>query len=288
MNNRQNSTNINWYPGHMAKTKRLIRETIDLVDVVVHVIDARIPKSSFIPDINDFTVNKKKIILMSKYDLCDKELTGKWKKYYENLGYEVILSDINNSKVKTELINKVNVLMKPINDKRQGKGLLPKRARVMIVGVSNVGKSTLINKLVNKKVTVVGNKPGVTKSLSTIKINDKIDLIDTPGVLWPKFQDMETALNLASMTIIKEEVLPLDDVAIHILGKLNDLYKNKLQQFFGLDSFDKELIIEEYIKISKFLKIPLDNGEANYDKINLMIINFIKNEIIKGITFDTL
>ena len=93
---------------------------------------------------------------------------------------------------------------------------------------------------------------------------------------------------MASMTIIKEEVLPLDDVAIHILGKLNDLYKNKLQQFFGLDSFDKELIIEEYIKISKFLKIPLDNGEANYDKINLMIINFIKNEIIKGITFDTL
>lgn len=279
---------INWYPGHMAKTKRLIRETIDLVDVVVHVIDARIPKSSFIPDINDFTVNKKKIILMSKYDLCDKELTGKWKKYYENLGYEVILSDINNSKVKTELINKVNVLMKPINDKRKGKGLLPKRARVMIVGVSNVGKSTLINKLVNKKVTVVGNKPGVTKSLSTIKINDKIDLIDTPGVLWPKFQDMETALNLASMTIIKEEVLPLDDVAIHILGKLNDLYKNKLQQFFGLDSFDKENIIEEYIKISKFLKIPLDNGEANYDKINLMIINFIKNETIKGITFDTL
>ena len=106
-NNLQNSTNINWYPGHMAKTKRLIRETIDLVDVVVHVIDARIPKSSFIPDINDFTVNKKKIILMSKYDLCDKELTGKWKKYYENLGYEVILSDINNSKVKTELINKM-------------------------------------------------------------------------------------------------------------------------------------------------------------------------------------
>jgi len=287
-NNLQNSTNINWYPGHMAKTKRLIRETIDLVDVVVHVIDARIPKSSFIPDINDFTVNKKKIILMSKYDLCDKELTGKWKKYYENLGYEVILSDINNSKVKTELINKVDVLMKPINDKRKSKGLLPKRARVMIVGVSNVGKSTLINKLVNKRVASVGNKPGVTKSLSTIKIDNKIDLVDTPGVLWPKIEDVETALNLASMTIIKEEVLPLDDVAIHILEKLNLLYKDKLKSEFGLDTFSRENIVEEYSIISKYKKIPLDRGEVNYDKISLVIVNSIKSESLKGITFDVL
>jgi len=287
-NNLQNSTNINWYPGHMAKTKRLIRETIDLVDVVVHVIDARIPKSSFIPDINDFTFNKKKIILMSKYDLCDKELTGKWKKYYENLGYEVILSDINNSKVKTELINKVDVLMKPINDKRKSKGLLPKRARVMIVGVSNVGKSTLINKLVNKRVASVGNKPGVTKSLSTIKIDNKIDLVDTPGVLWPKIEDVETALNLASMTIIKEEVLPLDDVAIHILEKLNLLYKDKLKSEFGLDTFSRENIVEEYSIISKYKKIPLDRGEVNYDKISLVIVNSIKSESLKGITFDVL
>ena len=279
-------TSINWYPGHMAKTKRLIKERIDLVDVVIHVIDARIPKSSFIPDIQDFTFKKRKLLLMSKYDLCDKTITNKWKEYYESQGYQVILSDINDSKIKNDIIDKVNFLMKDENEKRKKRGLLPKRARVMIVGVSNVGKSTLINKLVNKKVLDVGNKPGVTKSLSTIKINDKIDLIDTPGVLWPKFEDREVALNLASMTIIKEEVLPLDEVAIHILEKLNLFYKDKLKSEFGLDSFDRDDVVEQYIQISKFRNIPLDSGEANYDRVNLVIVNSIKNETIKGITFD--
>lgn len=282
------SVGINWYPGHMAKTKRLIKERMDLVDVVIHVIDSRIPKSSFIPDIDEFTFKKKKILLMSKYDLCDKEMTNKWKNYYEKLGYSVILSDIKNNKIKNEIVLKINSLMKDENDKRKNKGLLPKKARVMIVGVSNVGKSTLINKLVNKKVTDVGNKPGVTKSLSTIKIDDKIDLIDTPGVLWPKIETRETALNLASMTIIKEEVLPLDEVAIHILEKLNLYYKDKLKEILGLDNFDRDNIIDSYITISKFKKIPLVDGEVDYDKINLLIINSIKNETIKGITFDIL
>lgn len=288
MDNRQNSTNINWYPGHMAKTKRLIKERIDLVDVVIHVIDSRIPKSSFIADIDEFTFKKKKILLMSKYDLCDKKMTDKWKSYYEKLGYSVILSDIKNNKIKNEIVLKINSLMKEENDKRKNKGLLPKKARVMIVGVSNVGKSTLINKLVNKKVADVGNKPGVTKSLSTIKIDDKIDLIDTPGVLWPKIESKETALNLASMTIIKEEILPLDEVAIHILEKLNLYYNDKLKEFFGLNTFDRDNIVEDYITISKFKRIPLVDEEASYDKINLLIINSIKNETIKGITFDIL
>ena len=217
MDNRQNSTNINWYPGHMAKTKREIREKIDLVDVVVHVIDARIPKSSFITDIDSFTSKKEKIILMSKYDLCDKSLTNKWKDFYEEREYKVILSDINDKNVKNNLIILINECMENINKKRKEKGLLPKKARVMIIGVSNVGKSTLINKLVNKNVVNTGNKPGITKSISMIKINDKIDLIDTPGVLWPKFESEEVALNLASMTIIKEEVFNIVYVAIHIL-----------------------------------------------------------------------
>ena len=208
--NNENKTNINWYPGHMAKTKRQIKERIDLVDVVIHVVDSRIPKSSFIKDINEFTKNKENILLFSKYDLCDKEETNKWKKYYEELGYTVILSELNDNSVKGKVIEAVNKLMEKVNLKRKEKGLLPKKAKVMVVGCSNVGKSTLINKLVNKKVQVVGNKPGVTKAINVIKINDKIDLIDTPGVLWPKFEDEEVAFNLASMTIIKEEVLPID------------------------------------------------------------------------------
>ena len=229
---------INWYPGHMAKTKRQIRERIDLVDVVVHVVDSRIPKSSFISDINEFTKNKEKILVFSKYDLCDKEETLKWKKYYESLGYVVILSEIESNDVRKKVIEAINILMQKVNQKRKEKGLLKKKAKVMVVGVSNVGKSTLINKLVNKKVQEVGNKPGVTKSINMIKINDEIDLIDTPGVLWPKFEDEITALNLASMTVIKEEVLPIDEVCIYILNTLNLYYKDILKKIFGIEYFD--------------------------------------------------
>lgn len=272
-----------WYPGHMAKAKRQMKEKIDLVDVVVHVVDARVPKSSYITDIDEFTKNKEKIILMSKYDLCDKSITNKWVEYYENLGFKVVLKTEN---VKKDLIDKINLSMKKVNEKRKKNGLLPKKAKVMIVGVSNVGKSTLINKLVNKKAVQVGNKPGVTKSISMIKINNDIDLIDTPGVLWPKFESDEVAYNLASMTIIKEEVLPIDEVAYHILSKLSEYYPKILKENFGLDSFNIDNIEKEYEIVSKYKHLPLKDKEIDYDRINYMIINMIKNETIKGITFD--
>lgn len=288
MDNQQNEININFYPGHMAKAKREMKERLNLVDIVVHVIDSRIPSSSFIKDINSFTGNKEKIILMSKYDLCDKEMTNKWKDYYVNLGYKVVLSDINDKNVKFNLVSAINESMESVNKRRKERGLLPKKARVMIVGVSNVGKSTLINKLVNKNVVVTGNKPGVTKSISMIKINNQIDLIDTPGVLWPKFETKEIALNLASMTIIKEEVLPIDEVSIHILEKLDKFYKNKLKSVFGLDSFQKENVTLCYEKISEFRHIPKVDGEVDYDRVSLLILNSIKNGSLSGITFDIL
>lgn len=284
--NNENKTNINWYPGHMAKTKRQIKERIDLVDVVVHVVDARIPKSSFINDINEFTKNKEKILVFSKYDLCDKEETLKWKNFYEKKGYIVILSELNDKNVKNKIVDAVNSLMSNVNLKRKEKGLLPKKAKVMVVGVSNVGKSTLINNLVNKKVQTVGNMPGVTKNINMVRINDKIDLIDTPGVLWPKFDSELTAFNLASMTIIKEEVLPLDEVCIYILNTLNSYYKDILKNVFGIDYFNEEEIYELYENIGKYKNYPKVGGEPDFDRINLFIINSIKNGTLKGITFD--
>ena len=282
----ENKTNINWYPGHMAKTKRQIKERIDLVDVVVHVVDARIPKSSFINDINEFTKNKEKILVFSKYDLCDKEETLKWKNFYEKKGYTVILSELNDKNVKNKIVDAVNSLMSNVNLKRKEKGLLPKKAKVMVVGVSNVGKSTLINNLVNKKVQTVGNMPGVTKNINMVKINDKIDLIDTPGVLWPKFDSELTAFNLASMTIIKEEVLPLDEVCVYILSTLNLYYRDILKNVFGIDYFNEEEIYELYENIGKYKNYPKVGGEPDFDRINLFIINSIKNGTLKGITFD--
>ncbi len=284
----ENKSNINFYPGHMAKAKRLILEKLPLIDIVINVIDARIPKSSYNTDLDVLTKDKNKILVFSKYDLCDKVETNKWINYYKSKGNVVITSSKNDTKIKSNIINAVDTLMQVENAKRKEKGLLPKRPRVMIIGVSNVGKSTLINKLVGKKSTEVGNKPGVTKNINVIKIDNKFDLIDTPGILWPKIEDKTVAFNLASMTIIKEEVIPLDEVAIYILDKLNTYYKDLLKKHFGIDDFNKDNIEEYYKKISLFKSVKLDHNIPNYDKINLIIINSIKNETIKEITFDRL
>ena len=279
---------INWYPGHMAKTKRQIKEIINLVDVVVHVIDARIPYSSFINDIDSFIFGKPQILFMSKYDLCDKSVTYKWENYYKNKGYKVVTgnSKIGNDYLK--IIDNVLDIMEEINKIRSEKGLLPKKANVLVVGVTNVGKSTLINRLANKKVSEVGNKPGVKKNISKIKINDKIDLIDTPGVLWPKITDMIVALNLASMSIIKEEVIPLDEVALHILKTLSENYQNIYLKMYSSIKFDINKIDQIYTGISKMRNIPFYQGEPDYDRINSLILNDIKSERIKNITFDKL
>ena len=177
--------------------------------------------------------------------------------------------------------------MKDVNNKRISKGLLPKKAKCLVVGVPNVGKSTLINKLAGKSIAGVGNKPGVTKQMNTIKINSQMDLLDTPGILWPKFETTMIANNLASMTIIKEEVLTIDHIAIHILEMLSKYYPNILKQEFGIDSYNSENIEECFETISKYKNIPV-NGEVDYERVSLVIINSIKQEKIKGITFDRL
>ena len=207
MDNRQNSTNINWYPGHMAKTKREIKEKIDLIDIVFEVIDARIPYSSKNKDVDNMVSNKPRVLIMTKIDLCDIDKTNKWIKYYELNGYTVIPIDLVNNANTKIIFDKIKPLIDEVNNKRIKKGLKPRRARILVLGVPNVGKSTLINRLVGKKATNVGNKPGVTKNLEWIRINDKVELLDSPGILMPRLDDQEVAHNLAAMTAIKEEIL---------------------------------------------------------------------------------
>ncbi len=281
----ENKTNINWYPGHMAKTRKEISNIISNVDVIIEVIDSRIPYSSRIPDLKKLINNKNSIIVFNKYDLCDKDETSKWIQKYKEEGSIIVTSDTKNTNDYKKVIEEVKKLMISVNEKRKLKGLLPKKAKSLVIGVPNVGKSTLINRLVGKNILGIGNKPGVTKNLNTIKINEYMDLVDTPGILWPKFEDRNVALNLASMTIIKEEILPITDVAIHILEELNKFYPSILEKEFGIKTYNNDEIEECFIKISKYKNIPIKD-EVDYEKISLLIINSIKQEKIKGITFD--
>ena len=280
----ENKTNINWYPGHMAKTKRLIIEQQDLIDVVYELIDARIPKSSKIEDKDNILLNKPRIIILTKYDLCDEKETNKWIKYYENLGNKVVKLNLSESNINfNDLINVTNELMKSIQERRLNKGLKEKEVRALVLGIPNVGKSTFINRFVGKNVANTGNKPGVTTNLVWLKTKSNILLLDTPGILWPKIESEELALNLASMSAIKEEVLPLGKVACHILEKLNLYYKDKLIERYNIDNIDD--IVEVYDIIGKKIG-AYKNGEADYNRVSETIINDIKSERIKNITFD--
>ena len=280
------STSINWYPGHMAKTKRLISENINLIDVVYEVIDARMPYSSKIKDIDNYIKNKKRILIMTKIDLCDMDETNKWIKYYESLGYTVIGLNLEKNTSLNNLINLTNKLMEEENRKRLDKGMSKRKIRALVVGIPNVGKSTLINRLVGKKVANVGNKPGVTKNLNWIRVNSDIELMDTPGILWPKLDEESVALNLASLTAIKEEILPIDRVVIYILNTLDKYYNTILKERYGIDKVDNEEIEETLEAIGKKRGCLVRGGVVDYDKVYNVVINDIKTGALKGITFD--
>lgn len=275
-------TSINWYPGHMAKTKRLINENINNIDVVYELVDARIPYSSKIKDMDDVLKNKRKLLIMTKKDLCDISVTNKWVKYYEDLGYKVLLVDLNNQNSIKEIVNSTNVLVKDMQEKRLAKGLHEKELRILVVGIPNVGKSTLINKMCNKKVVTAENRPGVTKSLTYIKTKYGITLLDTPGILWPKLDNEEIALNIASTGGIKSDILNMDQICIHILNFLFDNYNSLVKELYNIEDND---IMEMYETIGKKIG-AIKNNEVDYDKISKKVYNDVVSEKIKGVTFD--
>ena len=277
------NTYINWYPGHMAKTKREIKEKIDLIDIVFEVIDARIPYSSKNIDIDNMVSNKPRVIIMTKSDLCDLNKTNKWKKYYEEKGYIVILMDLINNPNMKIIFDKIKPIIDEINNKRINKGLKTRRARVLVVGVPNVGKSTLINRLVGKKATNVGNRPGVTKNLEWIRINDKLELLDTPGILWSKLEDDIVAKNLASMTAIKEEILDSEDIAIYIIKKMLSDYEENIRSRYNIT--EKEDIIVILDQIGKKIG-AVRNNETDYDRVYQKVIKDLQDGYLGKVTFD--
>lgn len=284
---RQNQTNINWFPGHMAKTKREISEKLNLIDIVYEVIDARMPMASKIVDIDDLIKDKTRILVVTKYDLCDKSETDKILKMYTEKGYKVLPVDLMNGSGVSPLINMTKEIMKDINKSRIAKGMKERAARVLIVGVPNVGKSTLINRLVGRKSAGVGNTPGFTKSLSWIRVNKDIELLDSPGILWPKLENQEDAHILAAFSAIKEEILNIDAIACFIIRKLYELYPEKLEERYGITELDEDLI-EVYDTIAARRGALSRGGVADYEKVSNIIIRDLKNGYFGEITLERL
>ena len=280
-----NKSVINWYPGHMAKTKRLISENINKIDVVYEVIDARMPYSSKIKDIKNYINNKPVILIMTKTDLCDMKETSKWMKYYENLGYKVLGIDLEHNPNLKKIINATNEVMQEKVEKRIDKGMIKRKTRVLVVGIPNCGKSTLINRLAGKKVVGTGNRPGITKELSWIRVNDEVELLDTPGILWPKLDQETVALNLASLSAIKEEILPIYNVFSYIIETLYKYYPNILEERYGIKELSEDML-ENMDVIGRRRGCILKGNEIDYDKVMTIVMNDLKSGIIKNITFE--
>lgn len=278
-------TSINWYPGHMAKTKREIKERVNLIDIIYEVVDARMPLSSKMQDMDDILKDKPRIIIMTKKDLCDLETTKKWIKYYENEGLQVALMDLTNNNDYKILINITKDIMEPINKKRREKGLMDKEIKIGVVGIPNVGKSTLINKLANKKVAKVGNKPGVTKQINWLKTSYGFLMLDTPGILWPNLGDNDEALNLAATGTIRAEIINMTDIGGYLVSFYKRNYPEILTKNYGIELTDEIIDMMDSLADKYHM---FSNGEVDYEKVSIKLYNDVVSGKIKGVTFDVI
>ena len=275
---------INWYPGHMAKTKREIKEKIDLIDIVYEIIDSRMPKSSRIIDLDELIKNKPRILIFTKYDLCDRDITDKYINEFQKK-YIVIKTNLKeNSNINKLIIDKTEELLKSINQKRLEKGLNKRNYRALVIGVPNVGKSTLINRLAGRNVAKTGNAPGITKNISWIKLNKNIELLDTPGVLYPRIDDKIIGLNLASLSSIKEEILNKEEISTYIIEVLYKYYPELLFNKYGIDNIDDINIVFDKIGIKR--GCLMKGNIVDLDKVYTVIMNDLKEGKIGKVTFD--
>ena len=288
--NNENKTNINWYPGHMAKTKRQIKEDLKLIDLVVELLDARIPISSRNPDIEEITKGKKKIIVLNKSDLAEEN--QRWLTYYSSKGIPAVLTDSQNGKGIGQVINKIEEVMKDKKEEMDSKGRTGRKIRVMILGIPNVGKSSFINRISKKTLAGVGNKPGVTKQKQWIRINEKVEL------LWPKFESNEVALHLAFTGTIKEDVLDRIEVAYELTKYLIKEYPEKLCQRYQLkEEYIKEIMKQEHQpenqniyeimqEIGRKRGCIISGGNIDDEKMSKMLLDEFKNGILGQITIE--
>ena len=290
-------TNINWYPGHMAKTRREIIQDLRIIDIVIELLDARIPIASQNPDIAKLIKGKKKIVVLNKCDLADEKENQRWVSYFENKNIPAALVDANSGKGIGNCIKKIEKLMEEIQTKQAEKGRVGRKIKAMILGIPNVGKSSFINRIAKRTTAEVGNKPGVTKQKQWIRINEKIELLDTPGVLWPKFESEDVALKLAFTGTIKETVLEKTEVAYELVKFLLNNEREKLCNRYGLsneyieevlnrDNPENFNIYEIMLEIGRKRGCIVSGGNIDDEKTAKIILDDFKNGKIGKITLE--
>jgi ribosome biogenesis GTPase A len=263
---------INWFPGHMLKTKREIKENLKLVDVVIEIRDARIVKSSANPDIDEICSGKPRIILLNKSDLCEDHVVRNWCKKLSTEQVRAIAVNCVTGKGLNEIKPLIDTLLREKHNRLKAKGLMNIVTRAMVVGIPNVGKSSFINKMAKNNIAKTGDRPGVTKSKQWIKTKLGLELLDTPGVLWPRFEDMEVGLNLAFTGAVKDEVIDIEELAIHLVQRLQVVAPEKLKERYRLTEFCEEPV-ETLNKIALKRGAIVSGGEIDYNRISNIILD---------------
>ena len=279
-----NKTVINWYPGHMAKAKREIQEKIKYVDMIIEIRDARIPLSSENPLLKQIINNKPTLIVLSKADKAEKQETEKWKSFFKSQGKEVLALNLLNDNVSAIISNACQDIMKEKIAKLKAKGLLNVEIKAMVLGIPNVGKSTLINSVSKRKIAKIADKPGVTRNLQWIKISKQVSLLDTPGVLWPKLEDQNSAYLLAVTGAINDEILPIDSVVRFALEFLIKEHPEKLEKRYDIKVEEDVNKTLEAIATSR--KCFLKDNEIDEKRLYALILKDIRDNQLGAISWE--
>lgn len=277
---------INWYPGHMKKTKELLATNITLVDVLVEVVDSRIPFSSKNPDIDSIAKNKPRILILNKDDLAEPRITEKWIKHYEAEGYIVINVSLLDSKAGSKIHSIIAKAFEPKSKQLEEKGMKQRAIRVMIVGVPNSGKSTVINRLSGKKSTPTGDRPGVTKGKQWVRLKGDLEMLDTPGILWPKFEDDHVAKMLAFTGTIKDTVLEMEDIAYELIETIKIRHLDAINRRYEMDFSGEEATIEMMDQIAKKRGFVTRGKEIDYERLSKTLLLEFRSGAIGRISLE--
>ncbi len=275
---------LQWYPGHMTKAKRQMQEDLKLIDLVIEVIDSRIPYSSRNPEIDQLAQNKARVILMNKADLADEKANRLWAEYFREQGAFAALADSRKKNNMKEIRSAIDQASAKKKERDRKRGILNRPVRAMIVGIPNCGKSTFINTISGKASTKTGNKPGVTKGKQWIKLNKDIELLDTPGILWPKFEDEQVGTNLALVGSIKDEIIPSEELSLELIDFLTKTYPGVLCERYHIDEAKKNSDI--LIEIAENRKCIKSGGEADYEKAAKLLLDEFRSGALGKLTLE--